>query len=146
MQFQFRWLICDHQVSTSKLAVETCEGCYVSKAEPRVAVRAAFTGIKDERHLSHSLAPLFLFLLPSLSLFRACDWFGSLRLGEGELIIAIKWSMLLPLLSTPAARQWSVDSSEGRRKGWKEWGKRKVREDIENNEVGTGQRWLREKQ
>lgn len=40
----------------------------MSEAEPRVAVRAAFTGIKDERHLSHSLTPLFLFL-PSLSFF-----------------------------------------------------------------------------
>lgn len=51
-------------MSTSELAVvkkKKFEGCLVSEAEPRVAVRAAFTGIKDERHLSHSFTPSFLF-------------------------------------------------------------------------------------
>ncbi len=51
-------------MSTSKLPAE--KG--LSEAEPRVAVSAAFTGIKDERHLSHSVTPSFLFF-PSLSLF-----------------------------------------------------------------------------
>lgn len=52
-----------------------CEGCFVSEAEPRVAVRAAFTGIKDERHLSRSVTPSFLFL-PLLSLSLSFLFFG----------------------------------------------------------------------
>lgn len=61
----------------SKLAVTECEGCFVSEAEPRVAVRAAFTGIKDERHLSRSVTPSFLFL-PLLSLALCLFFFSVL--------------------------------------------------------------------
>lgn len=86
---------------------------------------AAFPGIADERRLFHDSLISFFFFTPSL--LAARDWFASLRVGEGELIIEIKWSMRYPSSPTPWPLQrqgsevwltvWETCSEKGREKG-----------------------------